>query len=240
MDELRARRRRRRPGAGPARRRRALPGGRRAAGRGRRAHRPTTSCDLLLHARHPAPARLRPRRARGGARDVRPAGASCSPPGSGPTCASADVTATTSGCSSLAVLLVVVRRAARRRRGRALARLARRAPTSCVRRGPPRRRARCAGRSPTRRATSTLLLLLRVACELAATVLVTVVVRRPLRHDAGRRCSSPPASMVVVSYVAVGVAPRTLGRQHADARRAASARRSCTRWPRCSARCPSC
>ncbi len=58
-----------------------------------------------------------------------------------------------------------------------------------------------------------LLLLLRLACELSATVLVTVVCLRLV---------SPPwlavvtagLSMLVVSYVLVGVGPRTLGRQH--------------------------
>ncbi|PRY36138.1 hemolysin family protein [Umezawaea tangerina] len=58
-----------------------------------------------------------------------------------------------------------------------------------------------------------LLLLLRLACELSATVLVTVVCLRLV---------SPPwlavvtagLSMLVVSYVLVGVGPRTIGRQH--------------------------
>lgn len=59
-----------------------------------------------------------------------------------------------------------------------------------------------------------LLLLLRLSCELTATVLVTV---------AAVRTSSPVwlavlaagLGMVVVSYVVVGVGPRTIGRQHA-------------------------
>ena len=58
-----------------------------------------------------------------------------------------------------------------------------------------------------------LLLLLRLACELSATVLVTVVCLRLV---------TPPwlavvvagLSMLVVSYVLVGVGPRTIGRQH--------------------------
>jgi CBS domain containing-hemolysin-like protein len=58
-----------------------------------------------------------------------------------------------------------------------------------------------------------LLLLLRLGCELSATVLVTVVCLRLI---------SPPwlavvvacLSMLVVSYVLVGVGPRTIGRQH--------------------------
>ena len=58
-----------------------------------------------------------------------------------------------------------------------------------------------------------LLLLLRVTCELTATVLVTIVARAQF---GGRwwvvLCTV--AVMVVVSYVLVGVGPRTLGRQH--------------------------
>ncbi|GAA2675873.1 Hemolysin, contains CBS domains [Actinosynnema pretiosum] len=58
-----------------------------------------------------------------------------------------------------------------------------------------------------------LLLLLRLGCELAATVLVTVVSFRlvPVGWVA---VLTAGASMLVVSYVLVGVGPRTLGRQH--------------------------
>ena len=58
-----------------------------------------------------------------------------------------------------------------------------------------------------------LLLLLRVTCELTATVLLTIVARA----EFGARWPVPAltvAVMVVVSYVLVGVGPRTLGRQH--------------------------
>jgi CBS domain containing-hemolysin-like protein len=58
-----------------------------------------------------------------------------------------------------------------------------------------------------------LLLLLRVTCELTATVLVTIVARAQF----GGRWPivlATVAVMVVVSYVLVGVGPRTLGRQH--------------------------
>src|SRR6266487_4181034 len=58
-----------------------------------------------------------------------------------------------------------------------------------------------------------LLLLLRVTCELTATVLVTIVARAQF----GGRWPVvllTIALMVVVSYVLVGVGPRTLGRQH--------------------------
>ncbi len=58
-----------------------------------------------------------------------------------------------------------------------------------------------------------LLLLLRLGCELVATVLVTVACLRLTDSDwlAGLIAA---VSMIVVSYVLVGVGPRTLGRQH--------------------------
>lgn len=58
-----------------------------------------------------------------------------------------------------------------------------------------------------------LLLLLRVAAELTATVLVTVVAG----DEFGRHwtvLAATVAVMVVVSYTVIGVGPRTLGRQH--------------------------
>ncbi len=58
-----------------------------------------------------------------------------------------------------------------------------------------------------------LLLLLRVICELTATVLVTILVRAQLGHR-WPVVVLVVAMMVVVSYVFVGVGPRTLGRQH--------------------------
>ncbi len=68
-----------------------------------------------------------------------------------------------------------------------------------------------------------LLLLLRVFCELTATVLATIVARSQF----GTRW---PVSlitvlvMVVISYVVVGVGPRTMGRQHPNAVALAGAR----------------
>jgi CBS domain containing-hemolysin-like protein len=59
-----------------------------------------------------------------------------------------------------------------------------------------------------------VLLLLRVACELLATVLVTVVCLDQLRSR-WQGVLVAAAVMIVVSYVLVGVAPRTLARQHA-------------------------
>ena len=58
-----------------------------------------------------------------------------------------------------------------------------------------------------------LLLLLRVSCELGATVLVTIVAR----SEFGGRWPVPLLTvlvMIVISYAVIGVGPRTLGRQH--------------------------
>ncbi|GLZ39606.1 hemolysin family protein [Actinokineospora sp. NBRC 105648] len=58
-----------------------------------------------------------------------------------------------------------------------------------------------------------LLLLLRLSCELAATVLVTLVCMRSMSPGwlAGLTAA---LGMIVVCYVLVGVGPRTVGRQH--------------------------
>ena len=58
-----------------------------------------------------------------------------------------------------------------------------------------------------------LLLLLRLFCELSATVLVTVVFVQYVEQDWLAVLYSC-LSMLVVSYVLVGVGPRTIGRQH--------------------------
>jgi magnesium and cobalt exporter, CNNM family len=58
-----------------------------------------------------------------------------------------------------------------------------------------------------------LLLLLRVICEVTATVLATIVARTEFGHR-WPITLAVIAIMVVVSYVLVGVGPRTLGRQH--------------------------
>jgi CBS domain containing-hemolysin-like protein len=58
-----------------------------------------------------------------------------------------------------------------------------------------------------------LLLLLRLSCELTATVLVTIVARDKF----GARWPVPLLTvllMIVVCYAVIGVGPRTLGRQH--------------------------
>ena len=58
-----------------------------------------------------------------------------------------------------------------------------------------------------------LLTLLRVTAELVATVLVTVAALEVL-DETWQAVLVASASMVVVSYIAIGVSPRTLGRQH--------------------------
>jgi CBS domain containing-hemolysin-like protein len=58
-----------------------------------------------------------------------------------------------------------------------------------------------------------LLLLLQLACELAATVLVTVAVQK-LITPSWLALVTAILVMLVVSYVLVGVGPRTVGRQH--------------------------
>jgi CBS domain containing-hemolysin-like protein len=58
-----------------------------------------------------------------------------------------------------------------------------------------------------------LLLLLRVTCELTATVLVTIVARAQFGH-AWYVTTLTVLVMVVVLYAIIGVGPRTLGRQH--------------------------
>ncbi|NYJ07149.1 hemolysin family protein [Petropleomorpha daqingensis] len=59
-----------------------------------------------------------------------------------------------------------------------------------------------------------LLLLLRIVCETLATVLVTLLLF-DLWGGGWRAVIAAVAIMTVVSYVLVGVGPRTLGRQHA-------------------------
>ncbi len=61
-----------------------------------------------------------------------------------------------------------------------------------------------------------LLLLLRLSCELIATVLVTVAAARAFTPT-WLAVLVAGLAMVVVTYVVVGVGPRTIGRQHAYA-----------------------
>ena len=88
------------------------------------------------------------------------------------------------------------------------------------------------GRSGAARLTSILadaprylntVLLVRVVCEITATVLVTLVVTHVL-EPLWLRVLTAAGSMVVVSYIAVGVGARTIGRQHAERVALAAAR----------------
>jgi CBS domain containing-hemolysin-like protein len=58
-----------------------------------------------------------------------------------------------------------------------------------------------------------LVVLLRIACEITATALLVVHLRHNLGHGWGLFAAA--ATMVVISFVVIGVGPRTLGRQHA-------------------------
>ena len=58
-----------------------------------------------------------------------------------------------------------------------------------------------------------LLTLLRVSCELVATVLVTVAAL-DIFDRVWEAMLATSITMIVVSYIAIGVSPRTLGRQH--------------------------
>ena len=60
------------------------------------------------------------------------------------------------------------------------------------------------------------LILLRLACEIAAIVIVTQLVRDAYDGAFWWSLLTSIAVMLVVSFVAIGVAPRTLGRQHSD------------------------
>jgi CBS domain containing-hemolysin-like protein len=59
-------------------------------------------------------------------------------------------------------------------------------------------------------------LLLRLFCEIAATVLVTQLVRTLLVEAFWLAALTSIGIMLVVSFVVIGVAPRTLGRQHPE------------------------
>ena len=59
-------------------------------------------------------------------------------------------------------------------------------------------------------------LLLRMLCETSAVVLVTLEILRWYDGQRWATILTTVAIMLVVSFVVIGVAPRTLGRQHAD------------------------
>ena len=58
-----------------------------------------------------------------------------------------------------------------------------------------------------------LVVLLRIICEITATALLVVHLRHNLGHGWGLLAAA--ATMVVISFVVIGVGPRTLGRQNA-------------------------
>ncbi len=60
-----------------------------------------------------------------------------------------------------------------------------------------------------------LLLLLRLLCELTATTLVALVAVETFLGSAWKAALVTAGAMTLISYVVVGVAPRTIGRQHA-------------------------
>jgi CBS domain containing-hemolysin-like protein len=60
-----------------------------------------------------------------------------------------------------------------------------------------------------------LVMLLRLSCEMVATVVATLLFIDWL-GDQGVAYAAAAAAMIVISYVIVGVSPRTLGRQHAE------------------------
>ncbi len=82
-----------------------------------------------------------------------------------------------------------------------------------------------AGRAGARRLTVLLAdpvrylntaLFLRLLCEIAATVIVTQLVRNAWGGAFWAAAGTSIAIMLVVSFVVIGVAPRTLGRQHPE------------------------
>ena len=83
-----------------------------------------------------------------------------------------------------------------------------------------------------------LIVLLRITCEAAATVLLVAF----LWDDLGLKWGLVVAAalMVVVSFVVIGVAPRTLGRQHAYSIALASARSAARHFGVCSHRSAGC
>jgi CBS domain containing-hemolysin-like protein len=94
----------------------------------------------------------------------------------------------------------------------ALARVSKARAEEFVREGRPGAKALLAIMDDRPRYTN-LLLLLRVSCELTATVLVTIVARTQFGAK-WQVALLTVLLMIVISYAVVGVGPRTLGRQH--------------------------
>src|SRR3954471_8789637 len=199
--------------ARPARRRRALPTGRRASGAAGGAHHPGRA-PAAHHARHPPPARVRPRRAGRGARDVRPAAqAAADVPrearrGQGLVVSAGDVRLV------VVALVLVLLAGALAASEAALARVSR------ARAGELRDQGRRGADALTRVAedpapTLSVSTFLRVLAESGAAVLLAVVYL-DLLGSGWRAVLAAIATMTALSFVAVGVGPRTLGRQHSD------------------------
>src|SRR3954471_5890243 len=199
--------------ARPARRRRALPTGRGPAGPGRRPHH-TGRAPAAHHARDPPPARLRPRRAGRGAGDVRPAAqAAADVPreprrGQGLVVSAGDVRLV------VVALVLVLLAGALAASEAALARVSR------ARAGELRDQGRRGADALARVAqdpapTLSVSTFLRVLAESGAAVLLTVVYL-DLIGSGWRAVAVAIATMTAFSFVAVGVGPRTVGRQHAD------------------------
>ena len=195
------------------------------AGRGGRAQhrRRAVPAD---HARRAAPAGLRPRRARGRAGDVRAADPSWSPTGPrrtgrGPirtplpgTAAEKREPETPTPMTGpdvvllVAAILLVPTAGALAAVDAALARVSVARVEELVREGRAGRRSLAKVLADRARHTN-LLLLLRVAAELTATVFVTVVATSHLGPRLVRWCCCTIVVMVVVTYVLIGVGPRT-------------------------------
>ena len=94
----------------------------------------------------------------------------------------------------------------------ALARVSKARAEEFLREGRPGAKALCAIMADRPRYTN-LLLLLRLSCELTATVLVAVVAHSQFGSGWGVPALTVLV-MIVVSYAVIGVGPRTLGRQH--------------------------
>ena len=103
----------------------------------------------------------------------------------------------------------------------ALSRISRIAVDGDGRRRAVRVRRGCSGLLAEGPRALNLLLLLRLLCEVAAVVIVTLYLEDRIGGARGRARSSS-AAMTALNFVLVGVAPRTLGRQHAATRRPCS------------------
>src|SRR6266498_3633233 len=160
-------------------------------------------------ARHAAPARLRPRRAGRGARDVQPAGSPARQLARVQETVMPHLTllAVAAGLVVLAGLFAMT--------DAALAAVSPARAAELAREGVRGARALQAVAADAPRYIN-LLLLLRLACELVATTLVALVSAEAF--GVGWRAALTTAGpMIVISFVLVGVGPRTIGRQHAYA-----------------------